>query len=93
MKILPTIILSTSIVLSTFAQKIDQTTRNFDGAPPSSLSSSESSNTPKIGASDAGAQRPIFLSSEQISAFAGFDSKVTYRSNPLTWNLRRFNKK
>ena len=84
MKILPTIILSTSIVLSTFAQKIDQTTRNFDGAPPSSLSSSESSNTPKIGASDAGAQRPIFLSSEQISAFAGFDSKVTYRSNPLT---------
>jgi hypothetical protein len=84
MKILPTIILSTSIALSTFAQKIDQTTRDFDGAPPSSVSSGKSSNNNGIGASDTGAQRPIFLNTEQISAFAGFDTKVTYRSNPLT---------
>jgi hypothetical protein len=37
-----------------------------------------------VGASDTGAQRPIFLNTEQISAFAGFDTKVLYRSNPLT---------
>ena len=84
MKILPIITLSTSIALSAFAQKLDQTTRDFDGAPPSSVSSGKSSDNDSIGASDTGAQRPIFLNTEQISAFAGFDTKVTYRSNPLT---------
>ena len=84
MKILPTIILSTSIAFSAVAQKIDQTTRNFDGAPPSTVSSSQADGSKGIGASDTGAQRPIFLNTEQISAFAGFDTKVLYRSNPLT---------
>jgi hypothetical protein len=65
------------------AQKIDQTTRDFNGAPPSSVSS-KSSGSRGISASDTGAQRPVFLKTEQISAFAGFDTKVTYRSNPLT---------
>ena len=32
---------------------------------------------------DAGAQRPIFLKTENISAFGGVDSKIYYDDNPL----------
>ena len=83
MKLL-TILASLSIASHAFAQEIDQTTRNFDGAPPSSVTSAKSDASKGMGASDTGAQRPIFLNTDQISAFAGFDTKVTYRSNPLT---------
>ncbi len=84
MKFISSLLLALSIASFVHAQKIDQTTRNFDGAPPSSVTSGKSGGNQGVGASDTGAQRPIFLNTEQISAFAGFDTKVVYRSNPLT---------
>jgi len=84
MKFVTSFFLSLLLAMFAFGQKIDQTTRSFDGAPPSSVSSKNTNNGQGIGASDTGAQRPVFLDTDQISAFAGFDTKVTYRSNPLT---------
>ena len=55
-------ILSSFLIASfAVAQNIDQTTRDFNGAPPSSVSSGKSSGTGGISASDTGAQRPISL--------------------------------
>ena len=67
-----------------YGQKIDQTTREFGNTPPAASTSKSSGNTPGISTSDSGAQRPIFLDTEKVSAFVGYDAKITYRSNPLT---------
>ena len=84
MKFISSLLLSLSIASFVHAQKIDQTTRNFDGAPPSSVTSEKSGGNQGVGTSDSGAQRPIFLDTEKVSAFVGYDAKITYRSNPLT---------
>ena len=75
--------LSTSFALAQNVNQ-DQTTRNFDKAPPATVSSGNSNSNGNVGASDTGAQRPIFLNTEQISAFAGFDTKYFLRTNPTT---------
>lgn len=87
MKLLsPIILLSLGATLVIAQQKpqIDQTTRNLTGNPANAVPSSNSGSGQNIGASDTGAQRPVFLKTEHISAFAGFDTKILYRSNPLT---------
>lgn len=50
---------------------------------PLSASAGKSSGTGDVSESDTGAQRPISLKKEGISAYFGYDSKYFYRSNPL----------
>ena len=57
--------------------QVDSTTVERKNQPPSSVTSGEGSET-NVDASDAGSQRPIFLKTENISAFGGFDSKIYY---------------
>lgn len=52
-------------------------------APPTSITSPSGDNT-KVDSSDAGAQRPIFMKTENISVFGGAESKYLYRNNPLS---------
>ena len=61
----------------------DATTIERNNQPPAAVSNADT-NDANIDASDAGAQRPIFLKTENISAFAGFDSKYLYRNNPFS---------
>ena len=64
--------------------KIDQTTIDrTTTTPPQSLSSGAGPNA-GVSASDSGAQRPVFLNTNLLTAFAGFGGTITYRSNPLT---------
>ena len=73
----------------TFAQQnkaqVDSTTVERSNQPPSSVTSGNSSSA-NVDASDTGAQRPIFLKTENITAFAGLDSKIYYDDNPLSAN-------
>ena len=69
-----------------FAQKPvtrDATITDRNNQPPSAVTSEEKSKT-NVDASDAGAQRPIFLKTTNVSPFAGLDSKYFYRNNPLS---------
>jgi hypothetical protein len=68
----------------TFAQ-VDSTTLERSNQPPSSVTSGNGSSA-NVDASDTGAQRPIFLKTENITAFAGLDSKIYYDDNPLSAN-------
>ena len=52
-------------------------------APPSSITTPNGDNT-NVDSSDAGAQRPIFMKTENISVFGGAESKYLYRNNPLS---------
>jgi hypothetical protein len=52
----------------------DATTVERNSQPPTSITSGDNQND-KVDASDAGAQRPIFLKTEKISGFAGLDSR------------------
>jgi hypothetical protein len=52
--------------------------------PPAAVANPSSGNAANVDASDAGAQRPIFLKTENISTFAGLDSRYLYRENPLS---------
>jgi len=52
--------------------------------PPNNVSGKQDNNSGSTTASDAGAQRPVFLKTDALSLFAGYDAKITYRSNPLT---------
>jgi hypothetical protein len=60
----------------------DATTVERNNQPPTSITSGNSQDN-KVEASDAGAQRPIFLKTEKISGFAGLDSRYFYRDNPF----------
>jgi hypothetical protein len=64
-----------------FAQ-VDSTTIERNNQPPSAVTSTDGNNA-NVDASDAGAQRPIFLKTENISAFGGVDSKIYYDDNPM----------
>ena len=44
------------------------------------------SSADEVASSDTGAQRPVSLTDDEISAFFGYDSKYFYRSNPLFVN-------
>ena len=61
----------------------DKTTIERNNQPPTGVSQNEGKNS-NVDSTDAGAQRPIFLKTENISAFAGFDSKYLYRNNPFS---------
>jgi hypothetical protein len=52
-------------------------------APPTSITNPSGDDT-KVDSSDAGAQRPIFMKTENISVFGGAESKYLYRNNPLS---------
>ena len=61
----------------------DATVTERNNQPPSSVTSGDNNNA-NVDASDAGAQRPIFLKTSKVNPFAGFDSKYLYRNNPLS---------
>ena len=65
-----------------FAQ-VDHTTIERSNQPPSAITSAEGVNA-NVDTSDAGAQRPIFLKTENVSVFGGVDSKIYYDDNPLS---------
>jgi len=67
-----------------FAQQkeVDSTTIERNNQPPSSVTSTDGNNA-NVDTTDAGAQRPIFLKTENISAFGGIDSKIYYDDNPM----------
>ena len=69
MKFISSLLLSLSIASFVHAQKIDQTTRNFDGAPPSSVTSEKSGGNQELVLLTQGAQRPIFRY-EKVSALS-----------------------
>jgi outer membrane scaffolding protein for murein synthesis (MipA/OmpV family) len=67
-----------------FAQtRPDATTIERNNQPPATVANGGGDNA-KVDASDAGAQRPIFLKTENVTGFAGFDSKYLYRNNPFS---------
>jgi len=66
-----------------FAQQPDATVTERNNQPPTAITSGENKDA-NVDASDAGAQRPIFLKTTSISPFAGLDSKYLYRNNPLS---------
>lgn len=63
--------------------QVDPTTVDRNNLPPSSVTSNTESNA-NVDASDAGAQRPIFLKTENISAFGGINSRIYYDDNPFS---------
>jgi len=77
------ILLALATVLSA-QNKIDQTTIDRTTTTPPKSVTSSGGGSGNIATSDSGAQRPIFLNTKLLSAFAGYDGKITYRSNPLT---------
>jgi len=77
------ILLAPAAILSA-QNKIDQTTIDRTTTTPPKSVTSNAGGSGNVAASDSGAQRPIFLNTKLLSAFAGYDGKITYRSNPLT---------
>ena len=83
---------SLSILLASFlhAQNADQVQSRIEGtqrsqpAPVTGANTgSQSGDSAGASASDTGAQRPISLKEDGISAFFGYDTNYFYRSNPL----------
>jgi len=66
------------------AQSLDQTSIDRTTKKPPLSSSTSSGSSRSVKSSDSGSQRPVLLKTDFLSAFAGYDSKITYRSNPLT---------
>ena len=64
-------------------EQVDSTTVERSNQPPSSVTSGGGKSA-NVDASDAGAQRPIFLKTENISTFGGFSSKIYYDDNPFS---------
>jgi hypothetical protein len=77
------ILLASAAILSA-QNKIDQTTIDRTTTTPPKSVTSSGDGSGNVAATDSGAQRPIFLNTKLLSAFAGYDGKITYRSNPLT---------
>ena len=77
------ILLASAAILSA-QNKIDQTTIDRTTTTPPKSVTSSGGGSGNVAATDSGAQRPIFLNTKLLSAFAGYDGKITYRSNPLT---------
>lgn len=69
---------------SMLGQAVDPTVTERPTVPPASVANPGSGNAANVDATDAGAQRPIFLKTENISTFAGFDTKYLYKDNPLS---------
>ena len=69
--------------------QVDSTTVERSNQPPSSVTSG-GDNSANVDASDAGAQRPIFLKTENISTFGGFSSKIYYDDNPFSAKRKVF---
>ena len=91
MKTLQTSILLASLMshslLGQDAAKVQSRIEGTDRQQPAPLTGktggSQDSSGADAAASDTGAQRPISLKKDGISAFFGYDSKYFYRSNPL----------
>ncbi|MFL2938110.1 MAG: hypothetical protein ACJZ7A_03325 [Opitutales bacterium] len=91
MKTLQTSILLASLMshslLGQDAAKVQSRIEGTDRQQPAPLTGktggAQDSSGADAAASDTGAQRPISLKKDGISAFFGYDSKYFYRSNPL----------
>lgn len=91
MKTLQTSILLASLMshslLGQDAAKVQSRIEGTDRQQPAPLTGktggAQGSSGADAAASDTGAQRPISLKKDGISAFFGYDSKYFYRSNPL----------
>jgi hypothetical protein len=83
MKLLKFAALFSTLPTLMFGQQPDATVTERNNQPPTAVTSGEKNNA-NVDASDAGAQRPIFLKTTNISPFAGLDSKYLYRNNPLS---------
>ena len=91
MKTLQSIILLASVLsYSLYAQdaaKVQSRIEGTDRQQPAPLTGNTGGTQEASGgeaaASDTGAQRPISLKKDGVSAFFGYDSKYFYRSNPL----------
>ena len=76
-------VLAASPLLMHAQNRPDATITDRSSTPPSSVTAANNDGS-NVDASDAGAQRPIFLKTENITAFVGLDSKYFYRNNPLS---------
>jgi hypothetical protein len=76
-------VLAASPLLMHAQNRPDATLTDRSSTPPSSVTAANNDGS-SVDASDAGAQRPIFLKTENITAFVGLDSKYFYRNNPLS---------
>ena len=88
-------ILSINLLLVTalFSQNQDKVQSRIEGTDRTQgnninaqISGNNSEDNNDASSSDTGAQRPISLNDEEISAFFGYDSRYYYRSNPLFVN-------
>ena len=88
-------ILSIKLLLLTasFAQNQDKVQSRIEGTDRSQGNSvnaqiidNNSENNNDASSSDTGAQRPISLNDDDISAFFGYDSRYYYRSSPFFVN-------
>lgn len=69
-------------------QQIDQTTIQRQTTPPVNIrSSSSSSDSPSIEASNTGLIRPILVRTKNITFFVGLDSTIALEDNPITLEL------
>jgi hypothetical protein len=81
--------LSLLAITFSFGQTQQQVRNRIEGSnradATNQISSAKSadSGTSSASASDAGAQRPVILKNNGISAYFGYDTKYFYRSNPL----------
>ena len=66
--------------------RIEGTDRSDALLPSAITQTGEDSSDGELSESDTGAQRPVQLNKDGISAFFGYDSKYFYRSNPLSTN-------
>ena len=64
------------------AERIDSTDRNLP-SPAKEAAQNASNGTSNVASSDTGAQRPLLLKKSGFSAQFGYDSKISYKQNPL----------
>ena len=66
--------------------RIEGTDRTQGNSINAQINGNNSEKNNDASSSDTGAQRPISLNDDEISAFFGYDSRYYYRSNPLFVN-------
>ena len=81
------------LVTASFSQNQDKVQSRIEGTDRAQgnsinaqINGNNSENNNDASSSDTGAQRPISLNDDEISAFFGYDSRYYYRSNPLFVN-------
>lgn len=80
--ILALIALPSWILAQSAAGRIDATDRDLP-SPAMEAAQGGANNASDVSASDTGAQRPLLLKKSGFSAQFGYDSKISYKQNPL----------